>query len=79
MNQDEIIKLAKECGFRRMVRAVGGGYTGDVKASEFALEAFYRAAFNAGLEAGAKAAYVNSEDCCRTRASFAIRALKELK
>lgn len=45
---EEILKLAQECGIQINHR-FGEIYTGNVQ-----LEAFYRAAFNAGIEAAAK-------------------------
>ena len=51
---EEILKLAKECGW---------SLEGIHRPIEQKLEAFYRAAYNAGLEAGAKVLDANIKQC----------------
>lgn len=75
MNNEEILKLAKECGARRLMSPVKHESLGLMGNDE--IEDFYKAAFNAGIEAAAKHLddmwYRTQTDC-----SDAIRKL-ELK
>lgn len=64
---DEILKLAKECGY-------WSGQT--VEMNEAGIEAFYRAAFNAGLEAGAKVCDDNERWINASHIGSLIRALE---
>lgn len=77
----EILKLAKECGVDIFFDSkFGSPDYYHANSSIPALEAFYRAAFNAGLEAAADAADKELEGDCsnatRDAVSDAIRALE---
>ena len=71
---EEIIKLAKDCGY----------WSGEtVEMNDIGIESFYKAAFNAGLEA---AEMVMKHDCdcgvpcdcySPTTAKYQIRAMKD--
>ena len=52
MNKEQILKLAKECGARRLMSPAKWETLGLMGNDE--IEAFYKAAFNAGIEAAAK-------------------------
>lgn len=54
MNNEEILKLAKECGARRLMSPVKHESLGLMGNDE--IEDFYKAAFNAGIEAAADVA-----------------------